>query len=36
VPGWGIEIDEEAIARHPYKPWRRGNPRRSDNSPAFI
>jgi len=36
APGWGIAIDEEAIARHPYKPWRRGNPRRSDNSPAFI
>ena len=34
--GWGIEIDEEAIARHPYKPWRRGEPYRPDGSPAFI
>ncbi len=36
APGWGTEIDEEAIARHPYEPWRRGDPRRADNSPAFI
>ncbi len=35
-PGWGIELNEEAIARHPYKPWRRGDPRRPDRSPAFI
>ena len=35
-PGWGIEIDEEAIARHPYKPWRRAEPYRPDGSPAFI
>lgn len=36
APGWGMEINEEAIARHPYGPWRRGDPRRADNSPAFI
>jgi galactonate dehydratase len=35
-PGWGIELDFDGIARHPYKAWRRGNPRRPDNSPAFI
>lgn len=36
APGWGMEVDEAALARHPYKPWRRGDPRRDDNSPAFI
>lgn len=36
VAGWGIEVNEEALARHPYATWRRGNPRRTDNSPAFI
>ena len=35
-PGWGIEVDEEALARYPYAAWRRGDPRRPDNSPAFI
>jgi galactonate dehydratase len=36
VPGWGIEVDWEAVARHPYKPWRRAEPYRPDGSPAFI
>lgn len=36
VPGWGIEINEETLARHPYQRWDRGSPRRPDGSPAFI
>ena len=36
APGWGLEVDEEALARYPYAAWRRANPRRPDNSPAFI
>lgn len=35
-PGWGLEVDEEALARYPYASWRRANTRRPDNSPAFI
>ena len=35
-PGWGLEVNEEALGRYPYGTWRRGNPRRPDNSPAFI
>lgn len=35
-PGWGLEVDEDALGRYPYAAWRRGDPRRPDNSPAFI
>ena len=35
-PGWGMEVDEAAVVRHPYRPWRRGEPYRADGSPAFI
>ena len=35
-PGWGVELDEEGIARHPYKPWQRGTPHRYDGSPSFL
>ncbi len=36
TPGWGIEVNEEALGRQPYKAWRRGDPHRADNSPAYI
>ena len=36
APGWGMEVDEDALARYPYAAWRRADPRRPDNSPAFI
>ncbi len=36
APGWGLEIDEDALDRYPAITWRRGNPIRADNSPAFI
>lgn len=36
TPGWGLEIDEDALGRYPAITWRRGNPIRADNSPAFI
>ena len=36
TPGWGLEVDEDALARYPAVTWRRGNPIRADNSPAFI
>ena len=36
APGWGLEIDEDALTRYPAVTWRRGNPIRADNSPAFI
>ena len=36
TPGWGLEIDEDALDRYPAITWRRGNPIRADNSPAFI
>ena len=36
TPGWGLEIDEDALTRYPAVTWRRGNPIRADNSPAFI
>ena len=35
-PGWGIEVNESALSKYPYQSYRRGNPRRSDGSPAFI
>ena len=36
TPGWGLEVDEDALGRYPAITWRRGNPIRADNSPAFI
>ena len=36
APGWGLEIDEDALDRYAAITWRRGNPIRADNSPAFI
>ena len=36
TPGWGLEVDEDALGRYPAVTWRRGNPIRADNSPAFI
>ena len=36
TPGWGLEVDEEAFKDYPMISWRRGNPVRTDNSPAFI
>jgi galactonate dehydratase len=35
-PGWGIEVNESALSKYPYQAYLRGNPRRSDGSPAFI
>ncbi len=35
-PGWGIEVNEQALAKYPYYPHRRGNPNRADGNPAFI
>ncbi len=36
TPGWGLEVDEDALTRYPAVTWRRGNPIHADNSPAFI
>ncbi len=36
APGWGLEIDEDALDRYPAIAWRRGNPIHADNSPAYI
>jgi galactonate dehydratase len=35
-PGWGYDIDEEALKRMPGKPWRRGFAYREDGAPDFI
>jgi galactonate dehydratase len=35
-PGWGIELNEEAIKKYPPRPWRRGFDFREDGSVAFI
>ena len=35
-PGWGVELDEEGMARHPYQPWHRAFPYREDGSIAFV
>ena len=35
-PGWGLEVNEAALDRYSYSPWRQGDPHRQDNSPAFI
>jgi galactonate dehydratase len=34
-PGLGIELNEEAIRKYPYKPWRRTNAIRADGSIGF-
>ena len=36
TPGWGLEVDEDALDLYPAITWRRGNPIRADNSPAYI
>jgi galactonate dehydratase len=35
-PGWGIELNEEAFSKYPYKAWNRGFPSRDDGSMAYI
>jgi len=35
-PGWGIELNEEAIRKYPPRPWRRGFDFRADGSVAYI
>jgi len=36
TPGWGLEPNEDILRLLSYAPWRRGDPRRADGSPAFI
>ena len=36
TPGWGIELNEEALQKYGPETWRRGDPHRPDGSPAFI
>ena len=35
-PGWGYEVNEEALRRYPPKPWRRAPAYRADGAPDFI
>ncbi len=35
-PGLGIELNEEAFAKYPFKPWRRSLPYRADGSVGFV
>jgi L-alanine-DL-glutamate epimerase-like enolase superfamily enzyme len=35
-PGLGIELNEEAFAHYPFRPWRRGLPVRDDGSVGFV
>jgi galactonate dehydratase len=35
-PGWGVELNEDALRRMPPKPWRRGFDYRVDGSVAYI
>jgi galactonate dehydratase len=35
-PGLGIELNEEAFAHYPFRPWRRGVPFREDGSVGFV
>jgi galactonate dehydratase len=35
-PGWGIELNEEALKRYPPKPWHRAFEFRADGSPGYI
>ena len=34
-PGWGIDLNEEGMAKHPFKPWHRRFLHRPDGSQAF-
>jgi galactonate dehydratase len=35
-PGWGVEIDESALAHDDYVHWERRVPRRPDGSTAYM
>jgi galactonate dehydratase len=35
-PGWGVELNEEALRKYPPRPWRRGFEFRADGSVAYI
>ena len=35
-PGWGYEVNEEALRRHPPQPWHRGFAYRADGTPDYI
>ncbi|NLS78614.1 MAG: galactonate dehydratase [Chloroflexi bacterium] len=35
-PGWGVELNEEALVGHPYEPWHRNFLYREDGSVAFV
>ena len=35
-PGWGVELNEEALKKYPAKPWHRGFQYREDGSVAYI
>lgn len=35
-PGWGVELNEEAFERYPFRPWHRAFPIREDGSMGFI
>lgn len=35
-PGWGVELNEEAFAQYPFRPWHRGFPYREDGSIDYI
>jgi len=35
-PGWGVELNEDALRRMPPKPWRRGFDYRVDGSVAYV
>jgi galactonate dehydratase len=34
-PGWGLDLNEAGVAKHPFKPWHRRFLRRPDGSQAF-
>ncbi len=37
APGWGVDLDDDAIAAHPYSgPWHRGDRLNPDGSVAYI
>lgn len=35
-PGWGVELNEEGLAKHPYRTWHRKFSYREDGSIAFV
>ncbi|HUX86722.1 MAG TPA: enolase C-terminal domain-like protein, partial [Chloroflexota bacterium] len=35
-PGLGIELNEDALPKYPYRTWHRAFPTRADGSWAFI